>query len=360
VEVRVGSKAQLREALLEVRAQVLELFSGLNVTQWSVPCWDHLNPPAWEFGHLAWFQEYWCVRYRADQAVLPSCFSLADSLYNSSLVAHRLRWSLELLQGPALLEYMQRTLDHTLLALDNAPENDIDLYFFRLALFHERMHVEAFLMNWTSLSYALPKQWEERRWAALALPRTSEEISIPAGKVVLGASTESGFVFDNEKWATEQDVPAFRIASAMVTNAQFLEFINSGAYTGRCARWSEPETSTLSWPATHVNAHEAQAYCEWAGKSLPSEAQWLRAAQMHPNLFWGQQLWEWTCTPFAPLPGFSPDPYEDYSQPWFGDHLVVKGGSWATHSSLSDTVFRNFYQAQRADPFIGFRVCTTS
>ncbi len=358
--MRVGSKAQLREALLEVRAHVLELFSSLNVSQWSVPCWDHINPPAWEFGHLAWFQEYWCVRFRADQAVLSSCFSRADSLYNSSQVAHRLRWSLELLHGPELLDYMQRTLDQTLQALHDTPENDSDLYFFRLALFHERMHLEAFLMNWTSLSYALPIQWEERRAAALSLQRTSQEFLIPAGDVILGARPESGFVFDNEKWATEQHVPAFRMASALVTNAEFLEFINSGAYAGHCERWREPEPAALSWPAAHVNAHEARAYCEWVGKSLPSEAQWLRAVQAQPKLLLGQQLWEWTGTPFAPLPGFSPDPYEDYSQPWFGDHWVVKGGSWATHSSLCDTVFRNFYQAQRADPFIGFRVCTTA
>jgi gamma-glutamyl hercynylcysteine S-oxide synthase len=356
--VRVGSKAQLREALLEVRAQVLELLAGLQASQWTVPVLAHINPPAWEFGHLAWFQEFWCVRSQMGELQWPSCLPEADSLYNSSSVAHGSRWSLDLLRGPALIDYMQRTLENTLRCLDQTPDTDTQLYFFRLAVFHERMHVEALLMTWESLAYDLPARWNARRVAAFALDRKPNEFLIPAGEVTLGAMPDSGFVFDNEKWATVRSEPAFRIASNLVTNAEFLEFVNSGAYTEPLERWRQPCAAQLSCPAAHVSGQEAQAYCDWIGKSLPSESQWLRAIQVQPDIIWGQQLWEWTRTLFAPLPGFSPDPYQDYSQPWFGDHLVVKGGSWATHHSLSEPVFRNFYQAHRADPFIGFRVCS--
>ena len=109
---------------------------------------------------------------------------------------------------------------------------------------------------------------------------------------------------------------------------------------------------------THVSAYEAQAWCHWAGRALPTEAQWL-AASAHQAFSWGA-VWDWTASRFAPLPGFSADPYREYSEPWFGTHHLPKGASMATPVALRDRRFRNFYEPFRDDVFNGFRVLIPS
>ena len=106
-------------------------------------------------------------------------------------------------------------------------------------------------------------------------------------------------------------------------------------------------------PVRHVNWHEAQAWCAWAKRRLPTEAEWECASS---RLEYGQ-VWEWTASTFTPYPGFVLDPYKEYSEPWFGTHKVLRGGCWVTRARLLRNTWRNFYTPDRRDVWAGFRTC---
>ncbi|RYE88394.1 MAG: ergothioneine biosynthesis protein EgtB, partial [Oxalobacteraceae bacterium] len=110
-------------------------------------------------------------------------------------------------------------------------------------------------------------------------------------------------------------------------------------------------------PLRHVSLHEAQAWCSWAGRRLPTEAEWEYAAlSRQPGFTWGA-LWEWTASPFLPYAGFEADRYRDYSAPWFGSRQAIRGASFATPERLRSPHFRNFFTPERDDIFVGFRSC---
>lgn len=369
---RLYEGGDLAAALAQTRARTLAIYSHLDLAALRVPQLAIVNLPLWELSHIAWFQEYWCLRGGDESrpALLPD----SDSLFNSSTVPHATRWSLDYPGEARLRQYMADTLEATLETLEGGRQEagggrTTDRYFFELALRHEDMHGEALLMTLQTLS--LPAPPIDAPLAPRAPSRApSSDIAFAGGTFVQG-SPPGGFVFDNEMGAHEVTVAPFSMASRPVTQGEFADYLDdsggappahwrrdSGQWLARrFDRWMPIERS---FPMVHVSLAQAQLYCDWAGRRLPTESEWEFAAT-HDS---GNALealsgavWQWTTTPFAPYPGFEPGPYRDYSQPWFHDHTVLRGGSFATQERIATRRYRNFYKPERSDPFAGLRTC---
>lgn len=446
---------QLILALQEARARTLELVADLSDEQMMGQRLAIVNPLRWEIAHVAWFQEYWVLRHLRQ---LEPVFDQGDRLYDSARVAHDTRWDLPLPSKAETINYMQRILDRVLEQTKAGAARDAngydEAYFLQLALFHEDMHAEAITYTRQTLGYSAPRltiaqndlhagghaRSEETNLSSSTSMGKLGDAEIPGGTFLLGSTADMPFVFDNEMWAHPVEVKPFAIARTAVTNAEFAAFVDDGGYR-RAELWDEGgwqwrkevgAEHPVYWqplsggrqtiwmrrnfdqwvsleehlPVLHVNWHEAAAYCRWARRRLPTEAEWEMAAcaeakldergiaerkRLYPwgdepptperaNLDWRNMgcieahalpagesafgcrqmignTWEWTASAFVPFPGFAAGPYKEYSAPWFGDHKVLRGGSWATQSRLIRNNYRNFYKPERRDVWAGFRTC---
>ena len=320
-----------------------------------------VNPPRWEVGHVGWFQEWWCLRGGSDKraSILPN----ADRLYNSATVAHATRWDLALPSFDATLAYRDAVLARLIDELNRGVDEKA-AYFVRLAARHEEMHAEAFHYTRQTLGYPAPAGVTE---FGIQKGTAPGDVALPGGSFRLGAAADAEFAFDNEKWSHPVVLAPFRIARGLVTNGEYLRFVEAGGpkpvYWEKDREWRVRRfhrwiALPLEEPVIHVGWHEAQAYCRFAGRRLPAEAEWEYAALADAGLhgLFGQ-VWQWTASSFLPYPGFVRDPYAEYSEPWFGTHKVLRGGSFATPPAIAHARFRNFYTPERSDVFAGLRTC---
>jgi iron(II)-dependent oxidoreductase len=422
---------KLIDQLRDARNRTMALIAGLSPEQMMGPQLPIVNPLLWEIGHAAYFYEYWILRQHLQQA---PATATVDQLYDSISIAHDDRWDLPLPDLEATLAYIDGVERRVVEALRRGDDPRRD-YLAQYAVFHQDMHNEAYTYTRQTLGYPVPAI--DR--GDYSTPRGGElagDVQVPGGTFQLGASPGDGFVFDNEKWAHPVEIAPFSIARAAVSHGDFLRFVEAGGYGDRAFwdeqgwQWRQEEglehprywrPTAQGWEERwfdrwrplplhaaliHVSWYEAQAYCRWAGRRLPTEAEWEVAAAGEPGADgrslaatkrrfpWGEaepgpgyanldgfalgtiavgalpasdsafgcrqmigNAWEWTQDTFGPYPGFTPDMYEDYSQPLFGITKVLRGGAWTTRGRMIRNTWRTYYGPERNDVFAGFRTC---
>ncbi len=392
------------------------------------------RPVIWHLAHIGVFEAYWLLQKLHGE---PPPDERYERIFDPIQTPRE--ESKHLPSRREMEEYLARVRERSLRALEAADFDSPDPllggdYLFQLVLEHERQHQEtlAYLVQ-------LLDPEKKRRPAAhnahgsisspeILTPPARDMIVVPGGPFEMGAAWDD-FAYDNESPAHTVVLPAFKLARLPVTNEEFAHFVAEGGYERRefwseegwQHRASENWTHPLYWrrddeggwreqtmfdagalaadhPVTGVSWYEAEAFARFAGKRLPTEAEWEKAASWDGarkrRFAWGDSapsddicnfglrrwgttpvgsfpagsspdgcldmtgnVWEWTATPFDAFDGFEPFPYPEYSQVWFdGDHRVLKGGSWATSASVLRTSFRNFFRRHFRIAFAGIRL----
>ncbi len=439
--------SQIQCWISDAHARTRSLVEGLEDEQLTFPYAYILTPILWEIGHVAWFQEHWFLVENLGQEY---SMEAASERFDSRTVPHADRWQLEMPSRKRIMDWLARVEERTRRAYDAGGIEGDALEALMLSILHHDMHNEAWTYQNQTLGYGRPatrKELEERPGFDAACAESGGfdgdlsvsvhtvvgDASFAAGSIQLGRCSDGGFHFDNEEPPIETDYPGFELSKRLVTQGEFRAFVQEGGYDreefwsdeGRLWRQETGAVLPLYWRATpsggferrhfdrwmpvsddlpmlHVNWHEAQAWCRFAGRRLPSEIEWEVAAccgrEKHKRYPWGNrvqpdgranlswfasdvlpagvlpgglteqgvdqlfgEVWEWTSSGFEPYPGFLPGTrgrfYKEYSEPSFGTRKVLRGGSWATTTRLLSMSHRNFFEPFRNDILAGFRTC---
>ena len=424
-----ASAGALGTQLREVRRRTRRLVEDLSPEQLADAPGENASPILWELGNIGWFHEYWTLRQAHGETPLRED---GDRLWHPS-VPNAARRTLPIPDLEETLGYLDEVLRRQADHLEHSNLGDDVRYFYDLAVRHEDMRIEALLSVRQTRGYGSPDLGDRApEGAGLFLG----DVAVPGGRWRLGASTREGFIFDNEKWAHGVHLAPFRIAQTPVTNLEFAVFVAEGGYRFRDfwspAGWSWREAAQaerpIHWieedgqyawrrydqvealaadaPIMFVNYFEAEAWCRWAKRRLPTEAEWEAAALGEPGPDgrtlsevkrrwpWGEEVparfranldfaydgpldvaacpagdsafgcrqmtgnvWEWTASTFQPFHGFAADPYEEYSKPWFGTTRVLRGGCFASSPRIARPGYRKFMAPDCREGFSGFRTC---
>jgi iron(II)-dependent oxidoreductase len=424
-------RARVVEQLAAVRARSTALTDAVDEADLVRQHSPLMSPLVWDLAHIGSQEELWLVRDVGGREPLRPEI---DGLYDAFQHSRASRVELPLLTPAETRGYVAEVREKALDVLERTPLTGrrlvTDAFAFGMIVQHEQQHDETMLAT-HQLRAGAPVLTGEP--VPAGGPIGADEVLVPAGPFTMGTSSEP-WALDNERPAHPVDVPAFVIDTAPVTNARYVEFIAAGGYDDQ--RWWSPEgwrhrqeaglTAPQFWsrdgdrwyrrrfgvvepvrddePVVHVCFHEAAAYAAWAGKRLPTEPEWEKAARWDPatgrsrRYPWGDDdptrehanlghagfghghlgpvpvgaypagasplgvhqligdVWEWTSSGWYPYPGFEMFPYPEYSEVFFGgDYRVLRGGSFGTAPAAIRATFRNWDHPIRRQIFSGFR-----
>ncbi len=429
-------KARLSADLQSARARTIALLAAIPVDAQARQVSPLMSPLCWDLAHIAWFEELWLVR---ELAGAPPHEARFDDLYDAFRHPRRERAGLPILDPTEARDFADHVRKRALdvldgISLDAGNRLLTDGFVYRMIVQHEHQHAETMLATiqlMDDIEYT--PAHESSATPRPVQPTGQREVFVPAGPFVMGTDTDP-WAYDNERPAHEVDVPAFAIDATPVTNEAFAAFIAAGGYDN-ASHWSDdgwawrveaalehPElwrradagADAGAWehrrfgrwepvaphePVQHVCWYEADAFARWAGKRLPTEAEWEKAASWdartgtrrrfpwgddaptsaHANLgrhhFGPSEIgsypagvsaygvhqmlgdvWEWTASDFHGYPGFESFPYREYSEVFFGpEYKVLRGGAWGVDPCVARTTFRNWDYPIRRQIFAGFR-----
>lgn len=386
VAIRHADRDLLSLALMDARnltLRWLEVFEQRGALAGS-----SLQPsPLWLAAHAGHHQEWWIGRHvqraRGEQADplaprLPSVQPASDA------------WFADRAAGPpdadTARRYLADTLEVTLELLASAGDDDPALHFFRAALVHEDRLGQA-LAERAALLQLKRSPDPVPPWQPPPARVDREPLWMPAARLELG-SRPGGWVPDNERWAETVQVPEFEIDAQAVNWERYVEFAEDQGYDrrelwsdagwawvqaqGRRAprdveqlrgsvlvqRQGEMQRAPSGQPAMHLSRHEAEAWCRWAGRRLPTEPEWELAATTARSrgFVWGD-VFEWVAGSARPWPGHAATPGTLDALPAPGSQGVLRGASSATPLRARHPKARRFVAVDDDGPFCGFRSC---
>jgi gamma-glutamyl hercynylcysteine S-oxide synthase len=419
--MRRAGRELLSLALIDARNRTLRwlsAFHGASVEALR----SEFDPPLWLVGHVAWFQECAIARnlHRAQAegaagaTTLASIEPRADAWFDPTLSTREQRWRDTDVADAHLRDYLAATLDATLELLERAPEDDAGLHLFRLVLGREDGAAELLAAMAQAAGLGGPSERGHTRASATPAPATAVESSgsaaatrdlwpiwpsrvrreplwFGAQRVSLGTA-RGGFVPDNERWAHDEPVPEFEIDAQPVQWSQYVEFVDDGGYDeprwwgqagwawlerqqrrapryveqmGRAVlaqRAGQLQRVASAQAVAHVSWHEADAWCRWASRRLPTEPEWEIAATsgVSRGFVWGDvHEWmagravRWSDEPSMPAPAWA----GDASSASLRSLRVTRGGSVMTVPRLKHPKARTFCSPEHDAAFVGFRSC---
>ncbi len=418
-----ATREELARRFFAVRKQTEALCQPLCIEDYVVQPMVDVSPPKWHLGHTSWFFEKFLLeKFSASYALPQPIYNFIFNSYYNSVGVRVERHQRGALSRPTVEEVYQYRHDITarlgelIESIDESAWKDFHELML-LGIHHEQQHQELLV---TDIKHILAMNPLRPAYHAAALPTRANTlpetfIDIAAGVYCIGYNG-NGFCFDNEQPAHKVYVDAFALQNRLVTNGEWLEFIEDGGYNefrhwlsdGWDAVQREQWRAPLYWenldgvwhemtlsglrpidryaPVCHISYYEAEAFASWKGKRLPSEAEWeiacsllgaktsggnfLESGYLHPvavseNDLTTTQLfgdvWEWTGSAYLPYPNYkhSSGALGEYNGKFMSNQMTLRGGSCATPESHIRATYRNFFQPDKRWQFTGMRLATS-
>jgi len=384
----------LQEEFIRVRSETEKRAHNLSAEDQSLQSMEDASPTKWHRAHTTWFfEEFVLSAFAPDyRRVDPAYATLFNSYYVNvgERVARGLRGLMSRPSNDDVTAYRKAVDENMIALLADGALSEAGLRRVVLGLHHEQQHQELLLtdilhaFSHNPVGPAYHRRFEEPRRVA----NGRDLLSFEGGLTSIGWDGESGFAFDNEGPRHQQFLEPFKMSARLVTNGEWLQFVEDGGYArpqlwlsdgwATCERegWKAPlywrstgavrqQFTLAGWraldptaPVCHVSYYEADAFARWAGKRLPSEAEWeCAAAQGGPVDLFGVR-WQWTASAYGAYPRFSPaiGAIGEYNGKFMANQMVLRGSSCVTPAGHERMTYRNFFYPHQRWQFTGVRL----